>query len=73
VNALDRFGEPIEEPAEDGPSEPLHDLRCRNGWIDRDADVPVPCLICRPHLAPDRLREKALGPYIPYEPPTEAS
>lgn len=69
MNALDRFGEPIEEPEE--TVEPVHDLRCRGGWVDRDADPAVPCLDCKPHLAPARLREKAHGPYMPYEPPTE--
>jgi hypothetical protein len=27
------------------------DHRCRGGWLDRDADQPRPCLVCRPHLA----------------------
>lgn len=40
---LDRTG--------DQPTEPTHDPRCHDGWIDRDADHPVPCLDCRPHLA----------------------
>jgi hypothetical protein len=29
--------------------------------LDRDADVPVPCLVCKPHLAPDRLQRRAFG------------
>ncbi len=43
---LDRYGEPIDPEAVD---EQPH--RCRRGWIDRDADHPVPCLVCKPHLA----------------------
>jgi hypothetical protein len=55
---LDRFGEPTEPPVEDDdPS--THDPRCRNGWIDRDADHPVPCLVCRPKLAPEERRRRA--------------
>jgi hypothetical protein len=23
---------------------------CQDGWIDRDGDVPQPCLVCRPWL-----------------------
>jgi len=42
----DRYGEPIEE--DDTPVERPH--RCRRGWIDRNADRPVPCLVCKPHL-----------------------
>lgn len=35
----------------DIPTDPDHDPRCDgHGWIDRDADQPVPCLDCRPHL-----------------------
>ncbi|WP_409186691.1 hypothetical protein F9C11_21620 [Amycolatopsis sp. VS8301801F10] len=49
---LDRTGEPIDE---DG-----HDPRCRNGWLDRDADPAVPCLVCKPHLAPNLLRRATL-------------
>jgi hypothetical protein len=25
---------------------------CDQGWLDRDADHPIPCLHCRPHLTP---------------------
>lgn len=42
----DRTGELVD----DEPATPFHDPRCRNGWIDRDADQAVPCLVCRPHL-----------------------
>jgi hypothetical protein len=53
---LDRTGEPI-EPDE----EPEH--RCDHGWIDRDADHPVPCLVCRPHLEPaERHRRAGIEP-----------
>lgn len=44
----DRTGDEIE------PDE--HD--CDHGFIDRDADNPRPCLICKPWLAPARLRRK---------------
>lgn len=44
----DRYGEPIEED-DDAPVVRPH--RCRRGWINRDADRPVPCLVCKPHLA----------------------
>lgn len=44
----DRTGELVED--DDTPVvAQLH--RCRRGWIDPDADHPVPCLICKPHLA----------------------
>lgn len=52
----DRYGEPIED--DDPQIERPH--RCQRGWIDRNADNPVPCLVCRPHLAPEnRTREEA--------------
>ncbi|MFE3081807.1 hypothetical protein [Nocardia tengchongensis] len=43
----DRTGEEVDEqPAP-------HDPRCDgSGWIDRDADNPVPCLVCKDHLLP---------------------
>lgn len=57
--AHDRFGEVVE------PDE--HD--CDGGWIDRDADPPlVPCLICKPHLAPARVQAKLHGPYAEPQP-----
>lgn len=63
----DRFGEEIDEEdvtvaaALDGDAPVPHE--CDRGFVDRDADPPLkPCLICRPDLAPERLREKAFGP-----------
>lgn len=54
MNALDRFGEPIDET---DPEPPLHDPRCDgSGWISRNTDPAVPCLDCKPHLAPEVLR-----------------
>lgn len=44
----DRYGEPIED--DDDTDDRPH--RCRRGWINREADNPVPCLVCKPHLAP---------------------
>ncbi|MBP2341057.1 hypothetical protein JOF41_007311 [Saccharothrix coeruleofusca] len=41
-----RYGDPDPEPVEEA------EHHCRNGWIDRDADQPVPCLLCKPHLDP---------------------
>jgi hypothetical protein len=70
---LDRTGEPVDTDPPEPELEPPHDPRCRNGWIDRDADKPVACTDCKPWLKPDRLRAKAHGPYDPYEPPKEAS
>lgn len=67
----DRTGEPIEEddevveqteltaPETTGPVP--HE--CDGGFVDRDADPPLkPCLICKPHLAPDEIHRKAFGP-----------
>lgn len=52
-----------EQAAEDdatahtAPPEPEHDPRCRAGWLGEDAhDRPIPCLTCRPHLAPRHRR-----------------
>lgn len=53
----DRTGELIED---DDEAETARPHRCRRGWIDRNADHPVPCLVCKPHLAPEnRTREEA--------------
>lgn len=41
-----RYGDPDHEPV-DEPPEP-HE--CRRGWLDPDADTPVPCLVCKPWL-----------------------
>jgi hypothetical protein len=58
MSPVDRFGDPVEEPPEvsdEWPDvDPPHDPRCRKGWLDADADNPVPCLVCKPHLAPGR-------------------
>lgn len=43
----DRTGEQVDD---DEQGAPFHDPRCRDGWIDRDADPAVPCLRCRPYL-----------------------
>jgi hypothetical protein len=56
---LDRTGEPVDD-------EPCG---CDGGWIDRDAEHPVPCLVCRPHLAPAQRRRRIHG--IDTEPTTE--
>ncbi len=55
----DRTGELIEDDDTE-PARP-HPRGC-TGWIDRNADRPVPCLVCKPHLAPTvkkRPREEA--------------
>lgn len=55
----DRTGEVIED---DDDTQTVRPHRCRNGWINRDADNPVPCLVCKPHLArarTHRTREEA--------------
>lgn len=48
-----RYGDPDPQPVDDEPPESHHPRR-RKGWIDRDGDPPVPCLQCKPHLAPGR-------------------
>jgi hypothetical protein len=56
-----RYGDP--EFVDDQPADPPvvpHDPRCRRGWLDRDGDRPVPCLTCKPHLAPGQ-RVHGLG------------
>lgn len=52
MSHLDRTGEPIEDDE--------HDARCRGGWLDRNADPAIPCLVCKPHLAPTVLRRATL-------------
>lgn len=47
----DRYGEPIADTVD------VHE--CDGGWIDRDADHPRPCLVCKPNLAPGRRRYRA--------------
>ncbi|WP_158840947.1 hypothetical protein [Saccharothrix deserti] len=58
----DRYGERVDDhddqpdtnrPQQAAQPPPHH---CDTGWIDRNADKPVPCLICRPHLGHDRRR-----------------
>lgn len=39
----DRYGDEI-EPESDGH-------RCDHGFVDRDADTPRPCLVCKPWLS----------------------
>lgn len=45
----DRYGELVaaEDPVDETP---VDNHQCDSGWIDRDNAVP--CLHCRPHLAP---------------------
>jgi len=48
----DRTGERVELE-----SEAAHDDACSGGWLPEDyAGRPVPCLVCRPHLADRRQR-----------------
>lgn len=49
----DRYGEVVDLDTDAvRPTDPLHDPRCRNGWLGADTDdTPIPCLHCRPHLA----------------------
>lgn len=42
----DRTGEPL--ALDDDDQAVAHS--CDRGWIDRDADRPRPCLVCRPWL-----------------------
>ena len=61
---LDRTGEPIEDEEPDVEEtavepEPVHDRRCVFGWIDREEMIP--CLDCKPWLAPEALRQKLYG------------
>jgi hypothetical protein len=51
VTRLDRTGEAIDE-------EPHV---CDRGWVDRNAEHPVPCLECKPHLAPEQRRRRIHG------------
>ncbi len=61
----DRFGDSDEPAAEAGAAasteetDEEHRKRCR-GWLDRNADHPVPCLRCKPHLDPET-RRRAMG------------
>lgn len=51
----DRDGEIIEELEADQLPMPYreHDPLCIDGWLTEPDDLhPIPCLQCRPHLAP---------------------
>ncbi|SMD24195.1 hypothetical protein [Lentzea albidocapillata] len=58
----DRYGETDDNENQavtaDRPQQTVHRLphACDQGWLDRNADHPRPCLTCRPHLAPHRRR-----------------
>lgn len=66
--AHDRTGELIEP--DDVRAQPPH--RCDKGFVDRNADPPLkPCLICKPHLAPERLQAQLHGPYAEPQPRRE--
>ena len=59
--SYDRTGEVINADEQDEPQERPHDPGCNGkGWINHDPDHPRPCLRCKPHLAPDKLR-RAMG------------
>jgi hypothetical protein len=47
----DRYGELVDEDQADLADVVQLPHRCANGWLDRNADNPVPCPTCRPHLA----------------------
>ncbi|MCP2255089.1 hypothetical protein LY13_003863 [Prauserella aidingensis] len=40
----------------DSSRTPAEPHECDHGWLDRDAERPRPCLICKPHLSPARRR-----------------
>ncbi|MBJ8340004.1 hypothetical protein JGU71_13995 [Antrihabitans sp. YC3-6] len=47
TTTIDRYGEPIND---DPPT--AHDAERCSGWRGEDFDGrPIPCLLCRPHLA----------------------
>lgn len=46
----DRYGERLELDDDTSADDDVH--TCDGGWIDRDSNPAVPCLICRPRLAP---------------------
>ncbi len=51
----DRDGELLLEEEEEWMPPQPH--RCTSGWLGFDTeDRPIPCLVCRPHLHPSRLR-----------------
>ncbi|MEV6445990.1 hypothetical protein [Amycolatopsis sp. NPDC051716] len=45
----DRYGERL-EPDDDTSTDDVHE--CDGGWVDRDSNPAVPCLVCRPRLTP---------------------
>lgn len=52
----DRFGEQVEDPPEDEQPADEEPCGCDNGWLDYvDADHPVPCPKCKPHLVGPRV------------------
>lgn len=51
----DRYGDLIED--DDTETVTVHPPYC-SGWIDRDADHPIPCLACKPHLARTNTEER---------------
>ena len=52
------------EPGADEDQAPEHE--CIDGWItlQDDAGMPVPCLVCKPHIGEQRrrLRDRLHGP-----------
>jgi hypothetical protein len=53
-----RSGELTEVADADTDEDQVLDHQCDNGWITREdaAGMPVPCLICKPHIAEQRRR-----------------
>lgn len=56
----DRYG----NPPDDQPADP-EDHECNDGWLgEHPVDGhPIPCLICRPHLKPERIKAQVHGPH----------
>lgn len=57
MSHLDRTGEPID------PDQPSSHY-CVDGWLPghtRDDDQPRPCPVCRPHLTPEKRRQRLWG------------
>ncbi|ACU39383.1 hypothetical protein [Actinosynnema mirum] len=44
---------------------------CNEGWLDRDADHPRPCLVCKPHLAPGARRARFAAETTPHGHPVD--
>ncbi|WP_146073756.1 hypothetical protein [Amycolatopsis sp. CA-126428] len=59
----DRTGELLddEDQCEEQPTTAHH---CDRGWLDREADHPIPCRVCRPHLAPPQPRKPPPDPEV---------